>query len=61
MKQEQEEIESKVCYVDADGKPRAMRGRVRIENEWVVVQRFDGTIFRFPVGRVAYVQDGGSE
>ncbi len=51
------ENESKVLYRESsDQPPRAIRGRVRIEDAWVVVERDTGT-FRIPVGNVVWVEE----
>jgi len=48
--------EQKVIYDGSDGQAHALRGRITIEGDWVVVQRMDGHI-RIPVRRVFYIED----
>ncbi len=53
-------MESKVIYWDADQKPRALRGLVSIDGQFVVIERESGSTFCIPISRVAFIEEGTS-
>jgi hypothetical protein len=50
-----QDAESKLIFIDSEGKVRSLRGLVAFEDGWVVVTRSDGTM-RVPTHRVLQIE-----